>query len=62
MVVLQYLEKCLKMIAKENKEVYTCGDFNIDLLKIESINSNQEYYNLPCSYGLLPQIIQPTSG
>ena len=35
-----------------------CGDFNIDLLKIESIN--QEYYNLLCSYGLLPQIIQPT--
>ena len=37
-----------------------CGDFNIDLLKIEAINSNQEYYNLMCSYGLLPQIIQPT--
>ena len=57
---LQYFEKCLKIIAKENKEVYICGDFNIDLLKIESINSNQEYYNLLCSYGLLPQIIQPT--
>ena len=55
---LQYLEKCLKIIAKENRGV--CGDFNIDLLKIESINSIQEYYNLLCSYGLLPQIIQPT--
>ena len=43
---LQYLKKCLKIIAKENKEVYICGDFNIDLLKTESINSNQEYYNL----------------
>ena len=40
--------------------MYICGDFNIDLLKIETINSNQEYYNLMCSYGLLPQIIQPT--
>ena len=40
--------------------MYLCGDFNIDVLKIESINSNQEYYNLLCSYGLLPQIIQPT--
>ena len=56
---LQYLEKCLKIIAKE-KEVYICSDFNIDLLKIGSINSNQEYYNLLCSYGLLPQVIQPT--
>ena len=27
---LHYLEKCLKIIAKENKEVYICGDFNID--------------------------------
>ena len=36
------------------------GDFNIDLLKIETLNSNQEYYNLLCSYGFLPQIIQPT--
>ena len=57
---LHYLEKCIKIIAKENKEVYICGDFNIDLLKIETLNSNQEYYNLLCSYGFLPQIIQPT--
>ena len=39
---LYYLENCLKIIAKENKEMYICGDFNIDLLKIETINSNQE--------------------
>ena len=42
---LHYLEECLKIIAKENKEVYICGDFNIDLLKIKTLNSNQEYYN-----------------
>ena len=41
-------------------EVYICGDFNIDLSKIETLNSNQEYCNLLCSYGFLPQIIQPT--
>ena len=40
--------------------MYICGDFNIDLLKIETLNSNQEYYNLLCSYVFLPQIIQPT--
>ena len=39
----------LKITAKENKGVYICGDFNIDLLKTESINSNQEYYNLLCT-------------
>ena len=40
--------------------MYILGDFNIDLLKIETLNSNQEYYNLLCSYGFLPQIIKPT--
>ena len=39
--------------------MYICGDFNIDLLKIETMNSNQEYYNLLCN-GFLPQVIQPT--
>ena len=37
-----------------------CGDFNIDLLKIESVSLYQEYYNLLCSFGLLSHIIQPT--
>ena len=40
--------------------MYICGDFNIDLLKIETMNSNQECYNLLCSYGFLPPVIQPT--
>ena len=42
--------------------MYICGDFNIDLLKIETIHSDQEYYNILCSYGFLPQTIQPKSG
>ena len=35
-----YMENVLKLLAKENKEVYICGDFNIDLLKI---NKNSKY-------------------
>ena len=50
----------MNKLAKENKEVYLCGDFNIDLLKIDVNNSYQEFYNLLCSYGYLPKIIQPT--
>ena len=34
---------------------YSNNNFNIDLLKTESINYNQEYYSLLCSYGFLPQ-------
>ena len=39
---------------------YICGDFNIDLLKVDEINNYQLYYNLICSFGFLPLIIQPT--
>ena len=57
---INYLETTLKKITSENKEVYLCGDFNIDLLKIDEINNYQLYYNLLCSYGFLPLIVQPT--
>ena len=55
-----YLEKSLNILTKENKEIYLCGDFNIDLLQIETINSYQQFYDMLCSYGFLPKIIQPT--
>ena len=42
------------------KKVYICGDFNIDLLKVEEKNNYQLYYNLICSFGFLPLIIQST--
>ena len=56
----QYLEKCLNVVAKENKELYICGDFNFDLLKIDSDHSTQHFFNLLCSFGLLPHVLQPT--
>ena len=55
-----YLESLLKNVSSENKEVYICGDFNIDLLKLDIINNYQQYYNLLCSFGFLPLIVQPT--
>ena len=57
---LAYLELTLKTIASENKEIYICGDFNIDLLKLNDVSSYLNYYNLLCSYGFLPLIIHPT--
>ena len=57
----QYLEKCQNKLIKENKEIYLCGDFNIDLLQIETDNKYQQFYDMLCSYGFLPKIIQPTS-
>ena len=55
-----YLETSLKKVDNENREVYICGDFNIDLLKVDERNNFQLYYNLICSFGFLPLIIQPT--
>ena len=43
---MKYLENSLKKLHKEDKEIYLCGDFNIDLLKLETISVYQEYYNL----------------
>ena len=57
---MTYLETTLKRVDSENKEVYICGDFNIDLLKVDEINNYQLYNNLICSFGFLPLIIQPT--
>ena len=45
---------------KENKEIYLCGDFNIDLLKMNEIINHRNFYELLSSYGLLPQILYPT--
>ena len=57
---LGYLELCLSKLSNENKEVYLCGDFNSDLLKLNGVNNYKKFYELMCSYGYLPQILQPT--
>ena len=56
---LLYLESSLKTLASENKDVYLCGDFNVDLLKLNDSN-NLTFYNLLCSYGFLPLVIHPS--
>ena len=45
---------------KENKEVYICGHFNINLLKYDDEIVVQDFYNLMNSNGYLPQINLPT--
>ena len=57
---LNYLGYVLSKISAENKEVYICGDFNIDLLKLSPKENFQSFYNLLCSHGFLPLIIHPS--
>jgi len=54
------MRNCLNKLNKENKDVYIAGDFNIDLLKYDTNNKYQEFYNLMTSSGFLPMILQPT--
>ena len=57
---ISYMQRCLNILNKENKEVYISGDFNIDLLKYDTNLKYQEFYNLMIGNGYLPQIILPT--
>ena len=57
---LVYMENILLQLSKEKKEIYLCGDFNSDLLKIDSLNNYSRFYELLASYGLVPFILLPT--
>ena len=57
---LEYMETTLNKLANENKDISNCDDFNSDLLKIDKNINYKKLYEQLCSYGLLPQIMQPT--
>ena len=57
---LEYIEPILSKITNENKEIYLCGDFNSDILKIDLNNSYKHFYELMSSYSLAPYILLPT--
>ena len=56
----EYFEQTLLRIIPENKDLYICGDFNFDLLKIHNCDKSKKFYELLHSFGLLPQITIPT--
>ena len=55
-----YLEPVLLKLSSENKIVYLLGDFNIDLLKNESNEDINNYYNILTSNLFIPHITLPT--
>ena len=56
----KYLDSTLSKLVKEKKEIYICGDFNIDLLRMNDFENHLEFYTLLNSHGLLPFIVQPS--
>ena len=56
----KYIDSTLKKLVSEKKEIYVCGDFNIDLLKLNEIEKYLEFYTNITAHGLLPFITQPS--
>lgn len=50
----------LSKLGKENAETIITGDFNIDLLKVNSKQKVGDYFDLFCTNGFYPKITLPT--
>ena len=56
----KYIDSTLRKLVDEKKEIYICGDFNIDLLKLNEFETYLEFYTNMTGNGLLPFITQPS--
>ena len=50
----------IEKLASENKTTYLSGDFNIDLLKVDTDNKINDFYNSLSSNLFIPHITLPT--
>jgi len=56
----EHLDPVLQKISMENKQCVLMGDFNINLLKIDTNSSSNSFYNTLSSHFFSPYILQPT--
>ena len=56
----EHLEPVLQRIANENKTCALMGDFNIDLLKVETVTNVSNFFNYLSSNFFAPYILQPS--
>jgi len=54
------LSKMLEQICNLNKPSYICGDFNIDLMKLNSHKQTENYFDNISAHGFLQIISKPT--
>ena len=54
------MSSIIEIISKENSNIICCGDYNIDLLKIEERNIFQDYFDMFVVKGAIPQLTLPT--
>ena len=56
----ELLVSLFKKVEKENKSLYLCGDFNVDLLKIDTDKQTNDYFDSLTDNNVLPLITLPT--
>ena len=55
-----YIDSSMKKLSEEEKELYICGDFNLNLLRQDTDKNPLTFSNLMNSYHCLPLIIHPS--
>ncbi len=55
-----HLDPILQKIGTEKKQCVLMGDFNVDLLKINSHDDSNEFYNNLTSHFFTPYVLEPT--
>ena len=56
----EHIESILSKLARENKNIFIMGDFNINLLTCENHPESNDFILMLNSFFLLPYILQPT--
>ena len=56
----KYLTPLLQKLNREDKFCFLMGNFNINLMKINSESDNSQFYNNMCSQFFTPLFLQPT--
>ena len=57
---LEYLKETLSKVARENKKVILTGDFNLNLLKVDTNTEVNDFLNLLTRKWFTPHILGPT--
>ena len=60
MVFCENMNNILCNLENQNSEVIICGDFNIDLLKVNIKKTTTDFYDMITSSGFFPKITLPT--
>ena len=56
----EFLEPLMEKISTDNKNIFLTGDFNVDLMKIDSDDNTSNYFDTFTSNLFVPHIIYPT--